>query len=162
MNDDHQNEEDMIDSAAELAERLQNGEILQDLVGISEETMRKRYAEASDLFEREEYERAAAMFTHLATLDPRTTQYWRAAAFSHIRMGKYDHAMTVLGVAALLESGNPEHYYYCGLCLVKMGEHAEARDAFELAAVAASEDAVYAAIGTESRNWLAKLEKLDG
>lgn len=143
--------------AEELMRHIQEGRVLKDVLGLTQERMAKRYGYANDLFEMEEYEDAAAIFTHLAMLDPRISQYWRGAAVSHIRAGQLDRALILLSISSAVNPDDPRPHFESGLCHVRLGQNEEAVEAFEEAVEAAQKDHAYDEIGGEAKEWLRRL-----
>lgn len=133
-------------------------EELRDIMGISRQKMEERYAYGYHLFEQEEYDEAAQLFTHLAMLDPKGAHYWEAAATAHIRNGDLDLAITMLAVSSLIEPNNPRPYLYSGHCLAKLGEIEDAKESFELAIEAAKKDYLYRSIEDEAYEAIKELE----
>lgn len=81
-----------------------------------------RLAVARILFDRAEYDAAAAEFFRLVTQERRSTTGWNGLGWSRLRLGQYDDALAAFAEARRLNPNLPVGAYGMGVTLARQGK----------------------------------------
>ncbi|MBU1228980.1 MAG: tetratricopeptide repeat protein [Proteobacteria bacterium] len=82
-----------------------------------------RMAAAKTLFDRAEYDAAAAEYFRLATQERRSVAAWNGLGWARLRLGQLDDAATAFAEARRLAPTLPAAAYGLGITLAKQGQH---------------------------------------
>lgn len=112
----------------EIMGRLEKGETLQQIVGVSDETLEEIYTLAHGYYTRGQYEESTNLFLLLVGSAPRVYKYVLGLAASHHQQKSYENAAAGFFLALHLEPENPIPAYYITDCLLKQNFFEEAEE----------------------------------
>jgi len=118
---------------------LKKGQLPQQIINFSDETMHKLYEICLKLFEEKSFKDAANSFLFLATLNPHHAGYWLGLGMATQMCHDYETAIDAYELAACLEIANPVPYFYLGKCYFAIHELENSLQALNLAIEIASE-----------------------
>lgn len=142
---------------AQVLRLIEAGEVPQNVLGVSEDWMKERYATGYTLFSEQRFDEAAEVFSYLAALNPVVKIYWFSLATAQLRAGSWEMALTSLAMTSILDPHDPEPHYYAGLCNVSLERIEQARSNFELVIKLSEHQQQYAHLAQEAASWLEDL-----
>jgi len=92
-----------------------------------------RMAAAKILFDRGDYDAAAAEYFRLATQERRSVAAWNGLGWARLRLGQLDGALTAFSEARRLNPSLPAAAYGLGITLAKQGQHEKASQSLAMA-----------------------------
>lgn len=144
-------EEDYIPS--EALERLKDPEIIrkqvsegktfQEILGYDQEAMDKFYEGAHQLYQKQDYQRAADAFVFLTTLNPYVHNYWLGLGMSEQLSHNFQGALLAYAMAILTDIENPTAHYHSGNCYLALNDRSSAAQSFDMAARCAGDREAY-------------------
>lgn len=112
---------------------LLKSETLQQAFDISPFEMEQFYADAYNLYEKDEYGEAAVAFRWLVLLNTFEPKYWLGFGACQQILGLWEKALHSYAMASLLEDANPYPHFYAWQCYTALKEPVEAKKAWVLA-----------------------------
>jgi tetratricopeptide (TPR) repeat protein len=112
---------------------------LQQICGLSDETLQLLYRAAKYIYDGAHYKEAAEAFAFLTLLNPNFPIFWYALGESEYRLHKYESALYALAFAAQNDPEDPYCHLTSSRCYEAIKEYDNAVNALELALVAISE-----------------------
>lgn len=106
----------ILDNPIKLQQHVESGEIFQEIIGYSEQTMHKFYSAACRLFEKQKYEEASDAFVFLTTMNPLVHYYWLGLGMSEHMLGEYSEALLAYNMAIVIDKTNPISHYHAASC----------------------------------------------
>lgn len=97
----------------QLNQKLEEGESLQKIFGISDETLNNLYGIACNLYEEKRFEEAKNAFYFLTCLTPNIQQIWMGLGQTYCELQQYDEAIKNLLHAITLDRTNIDAYLSC-------------------------------------------------
>ena len=142
-----------------LRRKINEGRVLQEIIGYSFETMEKFYQIAFKLFQHQQYQEAGDAFIFLTTLNPYVYNYWLGLGMCEQLSAKYDGALIAYATAILLNVENPVPHYHSASCYQSLGDYGNALASLELAIMYSGEHPEHASIKEHAINEKKSLEK---
>lgn len=99
-----------------LKKQLDEGMLLQDILGFPKETMEKFYSVAHHYFQTQNYEKASQAFTFLTSLNPGVYTYWLGLGMSEQMTNEYHGALLAYTMASLVDKSDPIPHYHLAHC----------------------------------------------
>lgn len=96
-------------------EKVKNSEnpiLLQQVFGLSNESLLQIYNFAANLVKKERFDEAACIFALLSTLAPHVSSYWIGQGACLQALGKHDVALVAFEVAKCIKADNPSTLVY--------------------------------------------------
>lgn len=90
------------------------------------------YAEAYQLVQQGNFEKACDLFSMLAVYRPTTVKYLAGLAICHKKLERPEIAAGIYAFMALIETEQPVHHLCIAECLVQQGKKQEARESLAL------------------------------
>lgn len=106
---------------------------LSELAGISELNMAVFKEVAADLYNRQDYEKAAAVYFFLYRIEPKEAAFLLGYANSEFFLKHYEKALDTYQSAIAREPDVPEFYYFCAHCYNEMGDIGKAIESMDQA-----------------------------
>lgn len=129
-----------------LRRKINEGKVLQEIIGYTHETMEKFYQIAYKLFQHQQYQEAGDAFIFLTTLNPYVYNYWLGLGMSEQLSNKYDGALIAYATAILIKVENPLPHYHSASCYLALKDWVNAIASLDLAILYAGDHPEYAAI----------------
>ncbi len=108
-------------------------ECLQDIMGISEETMILFYEAGNHYFKQQIFEKASDAFYVVITLDHRRYNAWVALGLSEARSKHFDRSLYSFAMASITNIASPYPYIYSAECCLQADRNDEAKSYLHLA-----------------------------
>lgn len=140
-----------------LRRKINEGKVLQEIIGYSPETMEKFYQIAYKLFQHQQYQEAADAFIFLTTLNPYVFNYWLGLGMCEQLCGKFDGALIAYATSILINVTNPIPQYHSSACYKALNDSGNAIASLELAILYAGEKPEFDSI---KKHAMADLETL--
>lgn len=106
---------------------------LQEMMGISEETMSHFYQAGSRYFEHNDFQKASDVFYVIISLDPRRHNVWVALGLAEARNLRYEPALISFSMASITDMDDHLPYIYSAQCSLKCNRPQEAEIYLNLA-----------------------------
>jgi type III secretion system low calcium response chaperone LcrH/SycD len=105
---------------------LAKDKTLQDIFGLTQETMERLYQAAKFIYEQQHYQEAAATFAVLSVIDPTNYTFWVGFGNSEYFCHNYQSALVAYAMAAQANPLDPLCHFYSAHCYeaLKHKEHA--------------------------------------
>lgn len=116
-----------------LRRQMDEGKTFQEIIGYSTDTMDKFYSAAYNLFQQQEYQKAADAFVFLTTLNPNIHAYWLGLGMSEQLCGGYHGALLAYAMAILTDVENPAPHYHSASCYRILQDSVSALQSLEMA-----------------------------
>ena len=116
-----------------LRRKINEGKVLQEIIGYNPETMEKFYQVAYKLFQHQQYQEAGDAFIFLTTLNPYVFNYWLGLGMCEQLCNKYDGALIAYATSILIQVDNPVSHYHSAACYLAMNDEGNAIASLELA-----------------------------
>ncbi len=116
-----------------LRRKINEGKVLQEIIGYTPETMEKFYQVAYKLFQHQQYQEAGDAFIFLTTLNPYVYNYWLGLGMCEQLSHKYDGALIAYATAILINVENPVPHFHSAACYKELGDLGNALASLELA-----------------------------
>jgi tetratricopeptide (TPR) repeat protein len=113
--------------------RIAEGERIQDLLGVTENTLSSMYIAAKYLYEHQQYDEAASAFCLLSLLNPSYPALWQGLGNSEYFLGRYQEALIAYNCASLMDSENPLPHILSAKCHMALEHYVAAKAALILA-----------------------------
>lgn len=127
----------VLDKEIELLELGLQGEepdeSLQQSLNISDELLLAMYGAATNLYEKEEFEKAQKAHGLLVSLNPGVSDFWLSWGLSLHRCELFEPALFNYGMASTLNPENPYPHVYSAQCFYAMESQEDAVDELETA-----------------------------
>lgn len=123
---------------------LTEGSSLQQLCGITEETLEHLYKAAKALYDQKDFQAARAAFTFLTLLDHFRYAFWLGLATSTMYCHAFDSALTAFAFAIQMNPADPICHIYSSHCYDELNQLDNAINALDLALVAIDKNSAYA------------------
>ncbi len=123
----------MSDNPQEYLLKLAKDRSLQELFGLSNETMEKLYQGAKFLYEHQNYVEAAACFSVLCCITPGNYIFWMGFGNSEYFCQNYQAALQAYTMAAQADSTDPLCHFYSARCYEALNQKDHAINSIELA-----------------------------
>jgi type III secretion system low calcium response chaperone LcrH/SycD len=133
------------------------GGSFEQILGLSDEEMRKRYAYAFNLFVQGLYKDALEVFSYLTVLSPMKKKYWLALAATRVHMQDLEGALKSYAMISMLDPHDPESYYYSAFCYLELKQKEEAIKSLKLAIDIAQRSTRYQEFGKKAELALSQL-----
>lgn len=114
-----------------LAQFLEKGGSLQEILRISSESLETLYAKAYNNFQNHYYTKARQLFAFLSLVSPGITKYWWGLGAVQVALEDYRSALASYTVLSFLDPNNPQPHFFAAFCYQRLGKHKEAATAFE-------------------------------
>lgn len=141
-----------------LREHLEKGDTFQEIIGYSSEKMEDFYRIAYNLFQKQEYAKAADAFIFLTTLNPNVHNYWLGLGMSEQLLGNYQSALMSYAMGILTNIHHPLPHYHSATCYRAMRDKNSAIQSLKMAIECAGEKKEYQSIRNQSSEALKALE----
>lgn len=122
---------------------LADNKSVQEIMGISDESMSQYYKAARQLFENHHYLEATDAFLFLILMNGHMHDYWLGLGMAIQMSGDFESAIDAYEMAAIYEIESPVPYFYLAKCLYAMHERQSAMQALEMAILYAGEASEY-------------------
>ena len=142
-----------------LRRQMDEGKTFQEVIGYSQETMEKFYKAAYNLFQQQEYQKAADSFIFLTTLNPNINSYWLGLGMSEQLCGGYQGALLAYAMAILTDVENPTPHYHSASCYRILRDFDSAIQSLEMAVRCADDKPQYAHLKQQALAAKLALEK---
>lgn len=129
-----------------LRRKINEGKVLQEIIGYTAETMEKFYQIAFKLFQHQQYQEAGDAFIFLTTLNPYVYNYWLGLGMCEQLSNRFDGALIAYATAILIKVENPVPHYHSATCYEALNDYGNALASLELAVLYAGDNPEYAAI----------------
>lgn len=107
---------------------LSKGELLQDKLQISDETMCEFYQVAFDLFSSHHFDEASAVLNFLVVLNPKVTSFWIGIGMCAEAIEDFERALIAYASALKMNMNDLHSIVYSIRCLKRMGHEREANE----------------------------------
>lgn len=115
-----------------IREQVKEGKTFQEILGYTQESMERFYGAAYQLFQKQEYQKAADAFVFLTTLNPYVHNYWLGLGMSEQLNGSYQGGLLAYAMAILTDAENPLPHYHSGNCYRGLSDDMNAFQSYEL------------------------------
>ncbi len=129
-----------------LRRKINEGKVLQEIIGYTPETMEKFYQIAYKLFQHQQYQEAGDAFIFLTTLNPYVYNYWLGLGMSEQLCNKFDGALIAYATSILIKVENPISHYHSATCYTALKDYGNAIASLDLAIMYAGDHPEYASI----------------
>lgn len=129
-----------------LRRKINEGKVLQEIIGYTPETMEKFYQIAYNLFQHQHYQEAGDAFIFLTTLNPYVYNYWLGLGMCEQLCNKFDGALIAYATSILIQVENPISHYHSATCYEALNDPGNAIASLELAIMYAGEKPEYETI----------------
>ncbi len=133
----------MSDNPQEYLLMLARDKTLQDIFGLSDETMEKLYQGAKFLYEQQNYTEASAAFSVLSCISPTNHTFWMGFANSEYFCHNYESALVAYAMAGQANSHDPLCHFFSARCYEALKQKDQAINSIELALLVISNQAEY-------------------
>lgn len=116
-----------VEMQEEEDEKPENPVLLQQMFGLSNETLLHVYDFGANLLENGNIQDACALFTFLTTLAPHVSSYWIALGVCFQELNKKEDAIISFGAANFLEPMDPAPLFYILECYLALKETDKAK-----------------------------------
>jgi hypothetical protein len=123
-----------IEMSKKKEEELNHYISLQDICGISDESMGHIYALAYSLLKTKEFKDAESVLTFLILLNPDISFFWSALGVSLQGQAKYENSVVILEIAQALNSSDPNAFILGAQSQINLHQKEEARKQLNAAA----------------------------
>lgn len=121
------------DNPQEYLLMLARDKSLQDIFGLSNETMEKLYQGAKFLYEQQNYTESSAAFSVLACISPANHTFWMGFANSEYFCHNYESALMAYAMAGQANSHDPLCHFFSARCYEALKQKDQAINSIELA-----------------------------
>lgn len=108
-------------------------ECLQEMMGISEETLTQFYQAAQRYFRHKDFQKASDALYVIVGLDPRRYNVWLALGLSEAHNHRFEQALISFSMASIADSESPYPYIYSAEVCIKENRMDEAKIYCDLA-----------------------------
>jgi type III secretion system low calcium response chaperone LcrH/SycD len=122
-----------------IRRQISEGRTFQEVLGYTQDKMENFYVTAYNLFQKQEYEKAADAFIFLTTLNPYVHNYWLGLGMSEQLNESYHSGLLAYAMAILTDMQNPLPHYHSAKCYLGINEKENAIAALETALELAGE-----------------------
>jgi type III secretion system low calcium response chaperone LcrH/SycD len=133
------------------------GGTFQDLYGMSDLEMERRYDHAMELLTQKEYGQAEMLLHYLATLNPYRKKYWLGLGMSQLHGGDHLTSIESYSMASLLDPSDPAPYFFSSYCYLALGKGEEALRSLQMALEAAKRDPSFRQMETKAASLIKSL-----
>lgn len=123
----------MSENPQEYLMMLARDKTLQEIFGLTDETMEKLYQAAKYLYEQQNYYEAAAAFSVLACICPANHTFWMGFGNSEYFCHNYQSALVAYSLAAQTNSHDPLCHFFSARCYEALKQRDHAINSLELA-----------------------------
>lgn len=116
-----------------VRKQMKEGKTFQEIIGYSRTAMEKFYKVARNLFQKQEYNKAADAFVFLTTLNPYVHNYWLGLGMSEQLGRTYQGALLAYAMAILTDIGNPTAHYQSASCYRQLEDYDNSVQSYEMA-----------------------------
>lgn len=116
-----------------LTDKLKQGKPHHEILGLSNETMKKFHQIALNLLSNKSYEEAFNVFLLLTVLNPYQSDFWLGLGEASQKLLDFDMAIDAFEMAAISHLENPIPYFYLAKCFFSLHDRENALNAIELA-----------------------------
>lgn len=110
----------------------EEGEVLQRLLGVEDETMHIYYECARELLDQKKKEEAANAFLFLTMLNPYVYDFWMGLGIAEQLREEHEHALKAFSMASLINLDHPAPHFFAANSYIALGKKEEAKDALKL------------------------------
>ena len=96
--------------------KIDENSVMQEVLGISDETMKHYYHIGFKLFEEKNFENASAVFLFIASLNPFIYDYWNAYATSEMYLKHWEIAIKTYELLVELDPEKSQPHLLCAQC----------------------------------------------
>jgi type III secretion system low calcium response chaperone LcrH/SycD len=123
----------MADNPQDYLVTLAKDKTLQDIFGLSNETMERLYQAAKYLYEQQNYFESAAAFSVLCCITPSNHTFWMGFGNSEYFCHNYSAALTAYSLASQVNPHDPLSHFYSSRCYEALKQKDHAIHSLELA-----------------------------
>jgi type III secretion system low calcium response chaperone LcrH/SycD len=116
-----------------IRRQVKEGKTFQEILGYTPESMEKFYKVAHNLYQKQDYQRAADSFVFLTTLNPYVHNYWLGLGMSEQLCNNFQGALLAYAMAILTDIENPITHYHSGNCYLALNDVNNAIQSYEMA-----------------------------
>jgi type III secretion system low calcium response chaperone LcrH/SycD len=107
-------------------QHMANGETLQEILGVSDETLRSLYTLSRYLYEHQHYEEACGAFYLLSLLSPSYPTFWMGLGNCEYLLERYQEALSAYAFASQVDPSDPSPHILIARCHLALGNLAAA------------------------------------
>lgn len=112
---------------------MAKGETLQEILGVSDETLRSMYTLSRYLYEHQHYEEACGAFYLLSLLNPSYPTFWMGLGNCEYLLQKYQEALSAYAFASQVDPSDPTPHILSARCHLALGNLAAATASISVA-----------------------------
>ena len=112
---------------------MAKGETLQEILGISDETLRSLYTLSRYLYEHQHYEEASGAFYLLSLLNPSYPTFWMGLGNCEYLLQKYQEALSAYAFASQVDPSDATPHILAARCHLELGNLAAATASISVA-----------------------------
>jgi len=142
-----------------IRRQVKEGKTFQEIIGYKQDSMEKFYNTAHQLFQKQEYQKAADAFVFLTTLNPYVHNYWLGLGMSEQLTENYQGALLAYAMAILTDVENPITHYQSGNCYRALNEETNAIQSYDMAIRCAADSPEHENIKERASKAKEELEK---
>lgn len=142
-----------------IRRQIEEGKTFQEVLGYSVEAMEKFYQIAYNLFQQQEYQKAADAFVFLTTLNPYVHNYWLGLGMAEHLDGGYQGALLAYAMAILTDVENPVTHYHSATCYRALSDRQSALLSLEMAIRCAGDKPEHANLKEQALSAKAAMER---
>jgi type III secretion system low calcium response chaperone LcrH/SycD len=123
----------MSDNPSEYLLLLARDKTLQEIFGLTDETMEKLYQAAKFIYEQQHYAESAAAFSVLCSINPSNHTFWIGFGNSEYFCQNYQMALVAYALAAQANPNDPMCHFFSAHCYEALKQKDHAINSLELA-----------------------------
>lgn len=131
-------------SKKNLMVEIQEGKSMQEIYGISDETIEHFYHAAKAIYDRKDYEDAINAFSFLCFLNRKNYAFWIGLGNSEFFCNRFEEALQAYAFAVLADPFEPTPHIQSCFCYEKMGDRELAKNALDLALISMGDNVEHA------------------
>lgn len=142
-----------------IRRQMKEGKTFQEILGYTPAMMEKFYQGAYNLFQMQEYQKAADAFVFLTTLNPYVHNYWLGLGMAEQLNGGYQGALLAYAMAILNDIGNPLPHYHSASCYRALQDNKSALQSLDMAIRCANAQEQFTALREQAQAAKNAMEK---
>jgi predicted Zn-dependent protease len=123
-----------------IAQLLQTGVSLADIMEVPHEKLEQSYELAMTFFHEEQYHQVVKILPSLILTAPKEKKYWMLLGTTLCLCHHYHEALVCHSMASILDPADPYPYYYAALSYLETGNHADCQRSLDCALQCAHRD----------------------
>lgn len=138
----------------QIEEFLENSGTMQNIKGITDESMESLYAYGYNLYNTGKFDRAHKVFQFLSIHNPFEKKYWLALGGCRQMTKNYEGAVEAYAYASMLDTKDPTAIFHAADCMLRLNNRQGAEAALHTSIRFAGDQPQYATIKENAQNVL--------